>query len=152
MGTTQRKIPGKFSRFPSESQCGGRFFLCQQYERETLSDFFRRFLRLNAQALEVLDEQAITQAIKALHAGQLHSHLVRERPRTLEELYDNFQKFSRSEVLHFHNLDQQRKTVNKNEGSRPAKYNKNRDNTSNFDITHKQVYSIDSDGCGTPEN
>jgi hypothetical protein len=26
------------------------FFLCQQYERETLPDFFRRFLRLKPQA------------------------------------------------------------------------------------------------------
>jgi hypothetical protein len=44
------------------------------------------FLRLKAQALEVLDEQAI----KALRIGKLHSHLVRECVRTLEELYDNF--------------------------------------------------------------
>jgi hypothetical protein len=48
------------------------------------------FLHLKAQTLEVLDDQAITQAIKALCVGQLHSHLVRERPRTLEELYDTF--------------------------------------------------------------
>jgi hypothetical protein len=76
------------------------FFSYQQYERETLPDFFRRFLRLKAQALEVSDEQAI----KALHAGQLHSDLVREHPRTLEELYDEFHKFSRVEVLHFRKL------------------------------------------------
>jgi hypothetical protein len=43
------------------------FFSCQQYERETLPDFFRRFLQLKAQASEVLDEQAIMQAIKAMH-------------------------------------------------------------------------------------
>jgi hypothetical protein len=67
------------------------------------------FLHLKAQAPEVSDEQAIGQAIKALCASQLHNHLVRERPRTLEELYDNFQKFSRSEVLHFRKLGQQRK-------------------------------------------
>jgi hypothetical protein len=51
--------------------------------------------------MEVSDEQVIMQAIKVLRACQLHSHLVRERLKTLEELYDNFQKFSRSEVLHF---------------------------------------------------
>jgi hypothetical protein len=83
------------------------FFSCQQYERETLSYFFLGFLYLKAQAPEVSDKQAITQAIKALRACQLHSHLVRKRPRTLEELYDNFQKISRSEVLHFHKLGQQ---------------------------------------------
>jgi hypothetical protein len=80
------------------------FFSCQQYERETLPDFFCMFLRLKAQAPEVSDEQAITQAIKALRRGQLHSHLVRECPRMLEELYNNFWKFSRAEMLHFHKL------------------------------------------------
>jgi hypothetical protein len=118
-----------------------------------LPDFFRRFLHLKAQGLEVSNEQAITQAIKALRANWLHSHLARERPRTLEELYDNFQKFSRSEVLHFHKLGQQRKTVNENESSRPTKYSKSRDSTSNFDTTHKQVvHCIDSDGCGPLKN
>jgi hypothetical protein len=61
------------------------FLSCQQYERITLPDFFHRFLHLKAQAPEVSDEQAI----KALRIGQLHSHLVWDRPRTLEELFDN---------------------------------------------------------------
>jgi hypothetical protein len=95
-----------FQAYPSTEE---DFFSCQQYERETLSDFFRMFLRLKAQALEVSDEQAITQAIKVLRKGQLHSHLVRECPRMLEELYNNFWKFSRAEMLHFHNLGQQKK-------------------------------------------
>jgi hypothetical protein len=55
-----------------------------------LPDFFHRFLQLKAQASEVFDEQAITQAIKALRVSQLHSHLVRESPKTLEELYEEF--------------------------------------------------------------
>jgi hypothetical protein len=42
--------------------------------------------------------------------------------------------------------------VNENEGSRSTKYIKSRENTSNFDTTHKHVNSIDSDGCGPPEN
>jgi hypothetical protein len=41
------------------------FLLYQHYERETLPDFFWRFLRLKAQAPEVSNEQIITQAIKA---------------------------------------------------------------------------------------
>jgi hypothetical protein len=45
------------------------FLSYQQYERETLPDFFRRFLRLKAQALEVSDEQAITQVTKALRVS-----------------------------------------------------------------------------------
>jgi hypothetical protein len=73
-----------------------------------LSDFFWRLLRLKAQAPEVSDEQVISKAIKALCAGQLHSYLVWEHPRTLEELYDNFHKFSKLEVLHFRKLELQR--------------------------------------------
>jgi hypothetical protein len=79
-----------FQGFQADLSTEEDFFSCQQYERETLLDFFRMFLRLKAQAPEVSDEQAIIQTIKALCAGQLYSHLVRDRPRTLEELYDNF--------------------------------------------------------------
>jgi hypothetical protein len=42
----------------------------------------------------------------------------------LEELYDEFRKYSRAEVLHFCKLGQQRKTTSENESSRPFKYNK----------------------------
>jgi hypothetical protein len=55
-------------------------------------------------------------------------------------------------VLHFHKLGQQRKTVHENEGTRPAKYCKSKENTTIFDTTHKQVHIIDLDGCGPPEN
>jgi hypothetical protein len=110
---------------------------CRQYKRETLPDFFCRFLRLKAQASEVLDEQAITQAIKELRAGQLHSHLVREHPKTLEGLYEEFWKFSRSEVSHYHKLHQQRKVTNENEGSRLFKYSKGKEGATSFNIAHK---------------
>jgi hypothetical protein len=58
-----------FQGFQADVNTEEDFFSYQQYKRETLPDFFHRFLRLKAQALEVLDEQAITQAIKALRAG-----------------------------------------------------------------------------------
>jgi hypothetical protein len=64
------------------------FMSCVQREKETLPNFYWRFLQLKAQAPEVSDEQVITQAIKAVHAGPLHSHLVRERPKTVPELYE----------------------------------------------------------------
>jgi hypothetical protein len=37
----------------------------------------------------------------------LHSHLVRERPKTIAELYEEFTKLSKSKVLHFLKLEQQ---------------------------------------------
>jgi hypothetical protein len=51
-----------------------------------------------AQASEVSDDQVIAQAIKALLAGPPHSHLVRDRPKIVSELYEKFAKFSKSEV------------------------------------------------------
>jgi hypothetical protein len=64
------------------------------------------------------------------------------------ELYDNFCKFSKSEVLHFCKLEQQRKVPNENEASRPVKYNISRESTMSFDNATKQIHIIDSDGCG----
>jgi hypothetical protein len=65
---------------------------CAQREKETLPNFYRRFLQLKAQALEVSDDQVIAQAIKALRARSLHNHLVRERPKIVLELYEQFAK------------------------------------------------------------
>jgi uncharacterized protein (DUF3084 family) len=64
------------------------FLSCAQREKETLPNFYQRYLQLKAQAPKVSDEQVIAQAIKALHAGPLHSHLVRERSKIVPELYE----------------------------------------------------------------
>jgi hypothetical protein len=113
---------------------------------------FRRFLHLKAQASEVSNEQVITQVIKALHADQLDNYLFREHPRMLEELYDNFRKFNKSEVLHFCKLEQQRKVPKENEASRSTKYNRGRESTMKFDNATKQIHIINSDGCGPLKN
>jgi hypothetical protein len=117
-----------------------------QYEKETLLNFYRRFLQLKAQAPKAFDDQVITQAIKALCTGLLHSHLVREWPKTVVELYEKFAKLSKPEVLHFRKLEQQRKAPKDDEASMPTRYN---DNHHSYP---KQVHSIDSDGSRPPEN
>jgi hypothetical protein len=43
---------------------------------------------MKAQAPKVLDDQVIAQAIKALRAGPLHSHLVKEWHKIVPELYE----------------------------------------------------------------
>jgi hypothetical protein len=96
----------------------------------------------------VSDEQVITQAIKALRAGQFHSYFAREPSRALEELYDNFHQFSKSKALHFHKLEKQRKVHKENEASRPNKYSRGRGIIMSFDNTIKEIHSIDSNGCG----
>jgi hypothetical protein len=101
------KILLNFQGFQAELDTEEDFISCTQREkeRESLPDFYRRFLQLKAQAPEVSDEQVITQAIKALRVGPLHYHLVIERPKIVIELYDQFAKFSKSEIQHFRKLE-----------------------------------------------
>jgi hypothetical protein len=133
----KEKFLVNFQAFQADITTEEDFFSCQQYERETLPEFFCIFLWLKAQDPEVPDEQAITQAIKALHAGQLHSHLVRERPKTLEGLHEEFWKFSISKVSHYRKLDQQRKVTNENKGSKPFKCSKGKEGATSFDAARK---------------
>jgi hypothetical protein len=101
------------------------FLSCAQREKETLPNFYRRFLQLKAQALEVSDDQVMAHAIKTLWAGLLHSHLVREQPKIVPELYEQFAKFSKSEVQHFRRLEPQRKSSRMDEALSPPHYNDN---------------------------
>jgi UDP-2,3-diacylglucosamine pyrophosphatase LpxH len=114
-----------FQRFQAKLIIEEDFLSCTQYKKETLPNFYQRFLQLKAQAQKVSDDQVIAQDIKALCAGSLHSRLVRERPKTIPELYEQFAKFSKSKVSHFRKLEQQRKAPKNDEASRPTRYNDN---------------------------
>jgi UDP-2,3-diacylglucosamine pyrophosphatase LpxH len=144
--TFEREVHVEFSRVPRKLSTVEDFLSCAQYENETLPNFYRRFLQLKAQASKVFDDQVIAQAIKALCVGHLHSHLVRERPKTVVELYEEFAKFSKSEVLHFRKLEQQTKAPRHDETPRLAHYYPNQCSYP------KQVHNIDSDDCGPSEN
>jgi hypothetical protein len=69
-----------------------------------LPNFYGRFLQLKSKAPKVSDDQVIAQAIKPLRTGPLHSHLIREWPKIVSEPYEQFTKFSKSEVQHFRKL------------------------------------------------
>jgi hypothetical protein len=92
--------------FQAELDMEKDFLSCTQREKETLSDFYQRFLQLKAQALEVSDDQVVAQTIKALRMGPLHSHLFRERPKIVLEVYEQFTKLSKFEIQHFRKLEQ----------------------------------------------
>jgi hypothetical protein len=110
-----------------------------------LPDFYRRFLQLKAQASNISEDQVIAQTIKALRVGPLHNHLVREQPKIVLELYEQFIMFSKSEIQHFRKVEQQRKIAKPDEAPRP-RYNENQCSYP------KPVHNIDLDGCGPPEN
>jgi hypothetical protein len=87
-----------FQGFQAELDTEENFLSYTQREKETLPNFYQRFLQLMAQAPEVFDDQVIAQAIKPLQVGPMHGHLVREWPKIVLELYEQFLKFSKSEV------------------------------------------------------
>jgi hypothetical protein len=57
--------------------------LCKQLERETLREYYHKFLTLKSQLPSVDDQIAIHYAISGLRAGFLYSHCIRDPPRNL---------------------------------------------------------------------
>jgi hypothetical protein len=82
----QEKFLLNFQGFQAELDIEKDFLSCAQREKETPPNFYRRFLQLKAQALKVSDDQVIAQAIKALCAGPLQSHLVRATQNSVKAL------------------------------------------------------------------
>lgn len=68
-------------------------FCYKQKDKEPLQGYFRRFVHLRAQASNVLDSVAIRAAIISLKLGQCRSHLMREMPKTIQALYEEFEKY-----------------------------------------------------------
>jgi hypothetical protein len=68
-------------------------FSCKQKDKEPLQNYFRRFVHLRAQAPNVLEAVTINVAIVGLRAGQFRSHLMRERPKTIQHIYEEFEKY-----------------------------------------------------------
>jgi hypothetical protein len=92
--------------------------LCKQLERETLREYYRKFLTLKSQLPSVDDQITIHYAICGLRAGVLYSHCIREPPKNLQELYQLFEKYARSEELHQRKVESQRKPKDPPQSSR----------------------------------
>jgi hypothetical protein len=67
------------------------FLSCTQHGKETLPNFYQRFLQLKGKNLEVSNDQVITQSIKALQDEPLHNHLVRDWPKTCQNSMSSLQ-------------------------------------------------------------
>jgi hypothetical protein len=64
-----------FQGFQADINTEEGSFSCQQYERETLQDFFYRFLRLKAQASEVSEELVTPEEIKP-HSARTNTEAI----------------------------------------------------------------------------
>jgi hypothetical protein len=82
-------------------------FQCKQNQGKTLRDYFQRFVQLKAKAPNVPEDVAIEAAIKGLHIRAFTAHLAQEKPSTIEELYNEFEKYCRSDNNLHRRLEEQ---------------------------------------------
>ena len=83
-------------------------FSCIQMDREPLSEYLRRFVQKKAQTPNFSEKDAIAKFIEGLLPSQLASHLDREPPRSLSELYAEVEKYAKSDVDHKRRVEQRK--------------------------------------------
>jgi hypothetical protein len=93
----KQRILSNFHGFQRPELTESDLFSCKKKDKKPLQNYFRRFVHLRDQAPNVLDAVAINAAIVGLRAGQFCSHLMRGRPRTIQRLYEEFEKYCRSD-------------------------------------------------------
>jgi hypothetical protein len=121
LAVAKGEVPAEFLRVPSIARYRKRLFVLLPVQKRNTAQLLPQILQLKAQASEVSNDQVIAQDIKALRVGPLHSHLVSEWPKIVSELYEQFTKFSKSEVQHFRKLEQQRQTPKPDKVPRPPR-------------------------------
>jgi hypothetical protein len=115
----ERKVSIKLSRVPSRTRLRGRLFVVHSEREGNTPQFLLKVFAIEGSSPGSIRRSSHHQAIKALRVGPLHSHLVREQPKTVPELYEQFTKFSKSEIQHFRKFEQLRK-ISKPDNIRPS--------------------------------
>jgi hypothetical protein len=137
----QDKFLLNFQGYRPDTDALAELSLCKQQEKETLQEYYCKFLTLKSQLPSVDDQIAIHYAINGLRAGVLYSHCIRDPPKNLQELYQLFEKYARSEELHQRKVESQRKPKDPPQSSRtwtrPSLSDSGRDNRS-----QQQVHNI----------
>jgi hypothetical protein len=130
-----------FQGYHPDTDALAELSLCKQLERETLREYYHKFLTLKSQLPSVDDQIAIHYAISDLRAGVLYSHCIRDPPKNLQELYQLFEKYARSKELHQRKVESQRKPKDPPQSSRtwtrPSQSDSSRDSRS-----QQQVHNI----------
>jgi hypothetical protein len=130
-----------FQGYRPDTDALAELSLCKQQEKETLWEYYRKFLTLKSQMPSVDDQIAIHYAVSGLRAGVLYSHCIRDPPKNLQELYQLFEKYARSEELHQCKVESQRKPKDPLQSSqtwtRPSQSDSSRDSRS-----QQQVHNI----------
>ncbi|XP_066342289.1 putative disease resistance protein RGA4 [Miscanthus floridulus] len=111
-------------------------------EGETLHNYFRKFMQLKAKAPYVPDEIAIEAAIKGLQIGPFAAHLARKKPTSIQQLYDEFEKYYRSDNVLRKRLEEQGQNRQQNSSKNSQKSYTNQ-NASNQKPGQGQVLIIE---------
>jgi hypothetical protein len=72
-----------FQGYRPDTDALAELSLCKQLEKETLREYYRKFLTLKSQPPSVDDQIAIHYAISGLRADVLYSHCIRDPPKNL---------------------------------------------------------------------
>jgi hypothetical protein len=72
-----------FQGYRPDTDALAELSLYRQQEKETLREYYKKFLLLNSQLPSVEDHIAIHYAISGLCAGVLYSHYIRDPPKNL---------------------------------------------------------------------
>jgi hypothetical protein len=79
----QDKFLLNFQGYRLDTDALAELSLCKQLEKETLREYYCKFLTLKSQLPSVDDQIAIHYAISGLRAGVLYSHCIRDPPKNL---------------------------------------------------------------------
>jgi hypothetical protein len=82
---------------------------CKQKDREPLRNFVRRFMQQRSQIPEADDKTTIQALIKGLTPGPTSSHLTRNKPKNIDELFHELEEYIKSDE------DHRRRVVERNE-------------------------------------
>jgi hypothetical protein len=121
-----------FQGYRPDTDALAELSLCRQQEKETLREYYKKFLLLKSQLPSADDHIAIHYTISGLHAGVLYSQCIRHPPKNFLEQYQLFKKYARSEELHQRKVESQWKPKDTLHSSktwvRPAKSDSGRPN------------------------
>lgn len=79
-----------FQGLINESLTSSELFQCKQQPQESLKEYYQQFIHLKEKAPNVPEEVVIKAAMEGLKVGPFASHLAREKPSSLEQLYAEF--------------------------------------------------------------
>jgi hypothetical protein len=138
LAASQRKVLVEYPRVPSGAQYRRRFLVMRSIRERNIAQFLLKVSAVKSSISRSFRRSSHCSS----HQIFAHSHLIREPPKIVTELYEEFAKLSKSEVMHFRKLQQHKKHPS------TTKLPCHLIQMTISAATPKQVHNIDSDGVG----